>query len=105
MNMDSAVTLQNPRATARIAGVLYLIVVLAGMTVMIIERRWMAAAIWALIAAALSATGLMHGYAWTSSDTTISLRPAWPWVIGYASAAAVFASARWLTEPRERGTI
>ncbi|MBI1367251.1 MAG: NCS2 family permease [Planctomycetes bacterium] len=73
--------------------------ILAAMVVMIIERRFLAAACWALIAAAISATGLMHGYRWTPADTAIDLHPAWAWVIGYVCMAICLAGARWLTVP------
>ena len=64
----------------------------------VIERRWVVAAGWCAIAAALSATGLMHSYQWTIADTTLKLRPAWPFVIGYSAMALSFFAARWLTE-------
>lgn len=77
----------------------------AAMVTMVIERRFLAAAGWALAAAALSATGLMHGYRWTASDTAIDLHPAWPWVIGYLCMAACFASAKWLTIPTKKSEL
>ncbi len=67
-------------------------------TVCVIERKWTAAAGWCALAAALSASGLMHSYQWTADDTVLKLTPAWPFVIGYAVMAAVFFTARWTTQ-------
>ena len=58
-----------------------------------------------LAAAALSATGLMHGYQWTPSDTVIRLGPAWEWVWAYGLMALVFLLAEWLTEPADQGHL
>jgi hypothetical protein len=43
----------------------------------------------------------MHSYAFTPGDTVVRLAPAWPWAIGYASMAALFAVARFVTAPHE----
>jgi AGZA family xanthine/uracil permease-like MFS transporter len=51
-----------------------------------------------MVAALLSAVGLMHSYQWTVDDTVLSLTPAWPFVGGYAVMALVFFSAQWTTE-------
>jgi AGZA family xanthine/uracil permease-like MFS transporter len=74
--------------------------ILAAATVAIIERRFIQAGLWSLAAAALSALGLMHSYRWTSGDTVLALRPAWPWVAGYLVMATFFVLARWVTVPR-----
>ncbi len=74
---------------------------LAAATTNIIERRFRSAAIWCLVAAALSAVGLMHSYRWTPADTAVSLTPAWPWVAGYLAMAGCFFAARWITEEGE----
>jgi AGZA family xanthine/uracil permease-like MFS transporter len=76
-------------------------VLLAAMTVEVIERRFRRAALWCLAAAALSAVGLVHSYRWTSSDTVLWLHPAWPWALGYLVMAACFALAPWTTVPSE----
>ncbi len=73
----------------------------AAVTVAIIERRFVQASMWCAIAAALSAVGLMHSYRWTPGDTAVSLAPAWPWVAGYVIMGASFVLARWLTEPQD----
>lgn len=84
-------------------GVVFTAMILAAMTVALIERQFVRAAVWSLAAAALSATGLMHGYRYTPADTVLSLTPAWPFVYGYLLMALVFASARWLTVRDDAG--
>ena len=78
-------------------GFLFTAMVLAAATVAVIERKWTAAAAWCAIGALLSASGLMHSYQWTPSDTVLKLAPAWPFVAGYAVMALVFFTARWTT--------
>jgi len=78
-------------------------VLLAAATVCVIERRFRQAAGWCLAGAALSAVGLIHSYRWTPTDTVLSLRPAWPWTIGYAVMAGCFALAPWVTFPVDDG--
>ena len=79
-------------------GFLFTSMLMAAATVSIIEHRWRAAAAWCAAAAVLSATGLMHAYEWTPDDTVLQLRPAWPFVAGYAAMAVLFFTARWTTE-------
>jgi AGZA family xanthine/uracil permease-like MFS transporter len=79
-------------------GFLFTSMLISAATVCVIERKWTAAAGWCALAAALSASGLMHSYQWTADDTVLKLTPAWPFVIGYAVMAAVFFTARWTTE-------
>ena len=74
---------------------------LSAATVAIISRRFVTAAAWMAVAAALSAAGLMHSYRWTPSDTVLSLEPAWPWAAAYAVVGACFLLARWVTVPEE----
>jgi adenine/guanine/hypoxanthine permease len=74
--------------------------ILAAVTVAVIERGFLQAALWCLGGAALSALGLMHSYQWTEGDTALWLRPAWPFVAGYAVMAGCFVLARWVTVPR-----
>lgn len=71
--------------------------ILAAVSVAVIERRFPEAAVWSLAAAGLAAIGLIHSYAFTPADTAVSLTPAWPWAAGYAVMAALFLGARWLT--------
>ncbi len=82
-------------------GFLFTSMLLSAATVNIIERKWTAAAAWCGLAAVISATGLMHSYQWTTDDTILKLTPAWPFAIAYASMAALFFSAKWITEPSD----
>lgn len=77
--------------------------ILATVTVFLIERRFRAAGAWCLAAAALSAVGLLHSYVFTPADTAASLTPAWPWAVGYALMALVFFLAPWVTVEDEGG--
>ena len=56
--------------------------ILSAMTVMVIERRWTAASLWALSGAALSAVGLLHSWTWTPGGTVIAI--GWPGTIATA---------------------
>jgi len=78
-------------------GFIFSAMILAAISVAVIERRFPVAAAWSLGAAALAAVGLIHSYAFTPADTVVSLTPAWPWAAGYAVMAAVFLAARWVT--------
>jgi AGZA family xanthine/uracil permease-like MFS transporter len=80
-------------------GFVFSSVLLAAMTVAVIERQFARAAIWAAVCALLSGLGLMHAYGFTPGDTRLVLAPAWPFVVGYAAMAAIFFAARWLTIP------
>jgi len=65
---------------------------LAGMLVYVIEQRFRAAALCALVAAAGSWVGLLHAWRFTSADTV--LNPGWgtgsSWALGYLAMAVVF---------------
>jgi AGZA family xanthine/uracil permease-like MFS transporter len=78
-------------------GFIFTAMILAAATVAVLERRFRVAALWCLVAAVLSAIGLMHSYAWTPADTVVSLTPAWPWAAGYLVMALIFAVAPWIT--------
>lgn len=80
-------------------GFIFSSMILAAVTVCVIERRFTTAAVWCSAAALLSIAGLMHSYAFTPGDTVLSLTPAWPWAVGYSAMAIAFLSARWLTVP------
>jgi AGZA family xanthine/uracil permease-like MFS transporter len=71
---------------------------LSAATVSVIERKWKAAAAWCALAAAISATGLMHSYRFVLDDTVLSLTPAWPFVIAYGTLAVLFLIAPFVTE-------
>jgi AGZA family xanthine/uracil permease-like MFS transporter len=70
---------------------------LAAMTVFIIERQFAWAGACTLVAAAFSWVGLMHSYRWMPSDTV--LHPGWgsgsTWATGYLLLALLFYWARW----------
>lgn len=101
-------------------GTFYCALVLATVTVLIIERRLLAAAGWALAAAALCLLGLMHSWRFTPSDTVSALplldrltgtglpgAPLFPAALhaaGYAGIAVVLCLARWFTEPDDDAT-
>lgn len=72
--------------------------VLAAVTVAVLERRWTVGAAWCAAAAVLSALGLVHSYRFTEGDVALSLRPAWGFVVAYAATAALLFTARWTTE-------
>lgn len=65
-------------------------------TVEVIERRFVRAAIWAASACALSLVGLVHSYAFTPADTIqdLAFGKAWPFALGYAFLAVLLASGR-----------
>jgi AGZA family xanthine/uracil permease-like MFS transporter len=80
-------------------GFIFTAMILAATTVAIIEQHFRRAALWCWAGAALSAVGLMHGYAFTPGDTVVRVAPALPWSAGYALAGLVFFAAPWLTRP------
>jgi AGZA family xanthine/uracil permease-like MFS transporter len=84
-------------------GFIFTSMILAAMTVAIIERRFTLAAAWCGAAALLSAAGLMHAYRFTPADTVLDLTPAWPWAIGYAIVSLCLLAARFVTQPHEDG--
>jgi AGZA family xanthine/uracil permease-like MFS transporter len=79
-------------------GFIFTAMILSAATVNLIERRFTAAAIWCVAAAALAAVGLIHSYVLTPGDSIADFgAPAWPFVTGYLIMAALFYAARWLT--------
>jgi AGZA family xanthine/uracil permease-like MFS transporter len=85
------------------SGFIFTAMILAAVTVCIIEQRFRQAAVWSLVAAAVSCTGLMHGYAFTPGDAVLrmALQAPWqnPWALGYLILAALLYLARWITLP------
>jgi adenine/guanine/hypoxanthine permease len=77
-------------------GFLLTSMVWAAITVEIIERRFVRAALWALGGSALSMAGLVHSYAFTTADTVqdIAFAKAWPFALGYAALALLLALGR-----------
>jgi AGZA family xanthine/uracil permease-like MFS transporter len=89
-------------------GFIFSAMILAAITVYIIDRRFLTAAGWAFAAAVLSALGLVHAWQWTPADTIIDLRPGAgaPWAFGYLLFAVVLLWAEWQkrrTPPTEPG--
>ncbi|HYF50532.1 MAG TPA: NCS2 family permease [Planctomycetota bacterium] len=82
-------------------GCIFSSMILAAITVKIIERRFVAGALWCFTAAIISLIGLMHSYRWTYGDTAIDLAPAVPWAIGYAAMGLLLLLAPVITEPGE----
>ncbi len=80
-------------------GFIFTAMVLAAMTVHVIERQFRAAALWAGLGALLSATGLAHAYQFTFGDAAMALQPAWPHALGYLAMALLFLLAQWVTVP------
>lgn len=80
-------------------GFIFSAMILSAVTVYVIERRLTVAAGWCLAGAALSLLGLLHGYAFTATDTALDAgHPAWSWCAGYAAMALCFLSARYVAE-------
>jgi AGZA family xanthine/uracil permease-like MFS transporter len=65
---------------------------LAAMTVCLVECRYRAASLWALVAAGFSATGLIHGYIIEQGAivSAYGISAAWPYTLSYLGMAAVF---------------
>jgi AGZA family xanthine/uracil permease-like MFS transporter len=73
-------------------GFIFTSMILAAMTVCLIEKKYRAATAWAAVAAAVSATGLMHGYEIANGAIINAYGPShtWPFVLGYCGIAVVF---------------
>jgi len=86
-------------------GFIFTAMILAALSVAIIERQFVRAACWSLVGALLSCTGIMHGYVFTPGDTALSVALQWPWenawAQGYLAVAAVLFLAGPLTESSE----
>lgn len=82
-------------------GFIFTSMILAAVTVYIIERQFKKASLWCLAAAALSATGLMHGVQWTPADTVGALGPQWDFVVAYAAMGVLLAAAPFITTRSE----
>lgn len=80
-------------------GFIFSAMILAAVTVFIIERQFLQAAYWTLAAALLSWFGFMHSYSWTISDTVVHLGfgTGASWAVGYALLAILFFYAAWQT--------
>jgi AGZA family xanthine/uracil permease-like MFS transporter len=101
----SAAAVQYRGIFALAEGGIFTAMVLAAVAVAVIERRFRLAALWSFAGAALSATGLMHGWRWTGKDTALSLEwnAAGAAAIGYAAMGVVFFVAPWITTSQDTG--
>ena len=74
-------------------GFIFTSMILAAMTVQLIEKHYRAAAAWALAAAVLSMMGIIHGFKIEAGAIVNAYGPyyTWPFVLGYLSIAAIFA--------------
>jgi AGZA family xanthine/uracil permease-like MFS transporter len=84
-------------------GFIFTAMILSAGTVMIVEKRFRAAAGWFAVGALLSAAGLMHAWRLTPQDAVMSLEPAWPFAAGYAFVAGLLLVAPWITEAEDGG--
>lgn len=88
-------------------GFIFTSMVLAAVTVKVIERHFVRAALWCVVAALLSALGFMHSYEYKLADVEMVMPAQWKQISGffwgYLIMGACFLSARWLTEPTEAG--
>ena len=78
-------------------GLIFSAMILAAITVYIIEHQFLQAAYWSLGAAVISWLGLMHAYKWTIADTVIDLRlgAGSSWAVGYLLLAILLFYAAW----------
>jgi len=83
-------------------GLIFSAMILAAMTVEIIDRNFGKAALWSCIAALLSWFGLLHSYQWTIADTVIHL--GWgtgaSWAAGYGLLGLLLFYAQWQKQPQ-----
>jgi len=79
-------------------GFLFSAMILAAITVEILEHRFGRAARWCLAAAALSWVGLIHAYGWSGGDTVVrlGLGAGAPWAAAYVVAAVLLAAVPWI---------
>ncbi len=88
-------------------GYILIALILSSITVYIIDRQFLTAAIWAGIAALLSWVGLIHSYRWTIADTVSDLH--WgagqSWATGYCLLAILLLYVHWQVKlfPRKHG--
>jgi AGZA family xanthine/uracil permease-like MFS transporter len=72
-------------------GFIFTSMILAAFTVALVEKQFRVAALWAAVAAVLSATGIIHGFEITRSAIVNSYGPAstWPFITAYLMIAAI----------------
>jgi AGZA family xanthine/uracil permease-like MFS transporter len=83
-------------------GFIFSAMILAAITVYIIERDFRQAAYWSIGAAALSWVGLMHSYRWTIADTVVNLGfgAGTAWAVGYGLLAILLFYVDWQAQKR-----
>ncbi|MCF6158769.1 MAG: NCS2 family permease [wastewater metagenome] len=86
-------------------GFIFTSIILAALTVSLIEKNYLAAAAWSFAAALISTTGLMHGYKITNGAIVNAYGPSytWPFSLGYLSITVIF-TAVWLWQRRKSNT-
>lgn len=78
--------------------------ILAAVGVFLIERRFLTAAAWMAVSAALALVGILHGYTVTASAVVPAVGWAigWPFSVGYLLLAALFTAAHfWRRHPEQ----
>jgi AGZA family xanthine/uracil permease-like MFS transporter len=102
-------------------GFLYAAMILAAMTVSIIDHEFLQAAGWSLAAAMLSLSGLLHSFRFTTGDTLVDLPlldllagrfdggaadlfPAWRFALAYGLVALILLAAHRFAEPEPEVT-
>jgi AGZA family xanthine/uracil permease-like MFS transporter len=87
-------------------GLIFSAMILATLTVHIIDQQFGKAGVWCIGAAVLSWLGLLHSYQWTIADTVLQL--GWgtgtPWAVGYLLLALLLFYAQWQT-PRSASVV
>lgn len=88
-------------------GFIFTSMILAALTVSLVEKSYLTAAAWAFTAAIISSTGLMHGYKITNGSIANAYGPShtWPFSLGYLSITMIFVALwfwrrKWETESR-----
>ncbi len=88
-------------------GVILSAMILAAITVYIIEQQFGLAALWAMGAAILAWVGLIHSFAWTPADTVVSL--GWgtgtEWAVSYLLLAILFVLAAWFNKRKKQNKV
>jgi AGZA family xanthine/uracil permease-like MFS transporter len=83
-------------------GLIFSAMILAAITVHIIEQEFTKAAVWSRIAATLAWFGLLHSYRWTIGDTVLDL--GWgtgaEWAVGYVLLTILLVYAQWQHRPK-----
>ena len=75
-------------------GWLYASVVLATITVAIIERRFSSMITWLAIGGCLAFLGIIHNFKVLDNDITTQLGPAWDWILGYGLTLIIIVAVR-----------